>query len=279
MNLSGAVGASIGDARGVGTLTNDDGGAVPTPVVWTSAAFVSVSANNLTKTAVAGWNASAVPTRSLPSGNGSVQFVASETTTRRMLGLNRGSQNPAYYELDFAFYLNLAGQLLIYENGVRRGPLTAYATGNSLRIVVEGGVVRYRRNGTLVYTSLVAPSYPLVVDTSLYDPGATLRDAAADGRVAVRGDGSLRRGAGTADRRRAVDLVITVERDGETNYQHLEFQAEPDPGMASRCFRFGVVRRWEVQTETALASGSPGLLALVPLMKGGRPRARRRPSR
>jgi predicted transposase YdaD len=117
--------------------------------------------------------------------------------------------------------------------------------------------------------------------------------------------------------RRTVDFVIAVERDGETYYQHLEFQAEPDPDMASRCFRynaqlllqlkrpvlttvlyllppgpppgdlvfrvvlagqemniwrFGVVRLWEVDAKLALASGSPGLLALVPFMKGGRSR-------
>jgi len=34
-------------------------------------------------------------------------------------------------------------------------------------VAVEGGVVKYYRNGTLVYTSTVAPTYPLQVDTSL----------------------------------------------------------------------------------------------------------------
>jgi hypothetical protein len=181
VNISGAVGASIADAQGVGTITNDDGAAVPQAVVWTNAAFVSVSADDLTKTGAAGWNAGAVSTKSLPSGNGAVQFTASETTSRRMFGLNRGSLNQTYTELDFAFSLSTAGRLLIYENRVRRGSLTTYATGDALEIAVEAGVVRYRRNGTLVYTSLVAPSYPLLVDTSLYDPGATLLDARLTG--------------------------------------------------------------------------------------------------
>ena len=152
----------------------------PTIVVWTSAVGVSVSANNLTKTGVAGWNAGAVSTQSLPSGNGAVQFTASETTSRRMLGLNRGSLNQSYTELDFAFSLGTAGRLYIYENGSPRA-ITTYATGDTLQIAVEGGVVRYRRNGTLIYTSRVAPSYPLAVDTSLYDPGATLLDARLTG--------------------------------------------------------------------------------------------------
>ena len=38
-------------------------------------------------------------------------------------------------------------------------------------------------------------------------------------------------------------------------------------------WRFGVVRLWEIEAETALASGAPGLMALVPLLKGGDPAA------
>lgn len=112
---------------------------------------------------------------------------------------------------------------------------------------------------------------------------------------------------------RRVDCVIAV-RQGETGYyRHIEFQAETQPEMARRCFRyntqlilqleapvlttvlylvppgpaeqglefrvaiqgrevnvwrFEVVRLWELEAEGALSSGAPGLLTLVPLMKG-----------
>jgi RHS repeat-associated protein len=36
-----------------------------------------------------------------------------------------------------------------------------------LKVAVEGGVVKYYRNSTLLYTSTVAPTYPLQVDASL----------------------------------------------------------------------------------------------------------------
>jgi hypothetical protein len=39
---------------------------------------------------------------------------------------------------------------------------------------IEGGVVRYMKNGVVMYTSAVAPTYPLLVDTALFSPGATL---------------------------------------------------------------------------------------------------------
>jgi RHS repeat-associated protein len=43
-----------------------------------------------------------------------------------------------------------------------------------LRVAVEGGVVKYRKNGTLLYTSSVAPTYSLLVDTALYSNGSTI---------------------------------------------------------------------------------------------------------
>ena len=46
-----------------------------------------------------------------------------------------------------------------------------YQAGDRFRVAVEGGVVKYRRNGVLFYTSAGAPAYPLLVDTALYSLG------------------------------------------------------------------------------------------------------------
>ena len=46
---------------------------------------------------------------------------------------------------------------------------------------VESGVVVYRRNGVLFYTSGVAPVYPLLVDTALYSAAATIADVVLSG--------------------------------------------------------------------------------------------------
>jgi glucose/arabinose dehydrogenase len=158
----------------------------PTPegeaVVWTNEAGVAVSGNNLTKTSVAGWgNAGAASTKVLATSDGYVEFAASETTSYRMLGLSRTDPDRSWQSLDFALYLRADRSVLIYERGVNRGSFGSYSTNDVLRVAVEAGVVRYRRNGALLYTSRVAPGFPLMVDTSLYTRGATLTNVVVSG--------------------------------------------------------------------------------------------------
>ncbi len=146
------------------------------PVVFTKDAGVNVSANNLTKTATEGWNAGASSTQAIASGDGYVEFTVSELKTARMIGLSRGDSNQSYVEIDFALYITNTGYFMVFENGTPRGTFGRVRVGDVPRIAVEGGIVKYRNNHTLLYTSTVAPSYPLLVDTSLRTPGATLKD-------------------------------------------------------------------------------------------------------
>ena len=70
----------------------------------------------------------------------------------------------------------------MWEDGVNRGRFgTTSAAGDLFARVVDGGVVRYSRNGSVFYTSLVAPRYPLLVDASLAGVGSQLKDAVLAG--------------------------------------------------------------------------------------------------
>jgi hypothetical protein len=169
VNLSTPAGATIAKAQGTGTIV----GPAAQNVVWANAVGVSVSGNSLTKTAAAGWNAGASSTTALLSGDGYVEFTVSETTTDRMLGLSNKDVDQNYTSIRFAADLTSSGALLVYEMGVNRGSFGTYATGDVVRVAVESGVVTYRRNGALLYTSTAA-IYPLLVDTSLSTSGATL---------------------------------------------------------------------------------------------------------
>ena len=180
VNLSSAVGATLSDAQGQGTIANDDT-AAGGPVVWTSLVGVTANGGSLAKTAATAWgNAGAVSSQQLPSGDGYVQFTASETTTFRLLGLSNGNTNSSWDDIDFALYLYL-DKVQVYEGGINKGSFGTYATGDILRVAVVGGVVRYSRNGAVFYSSSKIPKYPLLVDTSLYSQGATLRSVVVAG--------------------------------------------------------------------------------------------------
>ena len=152
------------------------------PVVWTSLVGVDAPSNSVTKTASTGWgNAGAVSQQQLPSGDGYVEITASETNTHRMFGLSNGNTNASYQDIDFALYAQAGGNLQIYEGGALRvGSAGTYIPGDKLRVAVEGGIVKYRKNGALLYTSLVTPTYPLLVDTALYSQNATITSAVVD---------------------------------------------------------------------------------------------------
>jgi hypothetical protein len=51
------------------------------------------------------------------------------------------------------------------------------AVGDRLRVAVEGGVVRYYKNGALLYTSSVTPAATLRVDTAIYNTGGQVANA------------------------------------------------------------------------------------------------------
>jgi len=99
-----------------------------------------------------------------------------------IFGLSNGNTDENYTDIDFAIYTYKDdGNLYVFENGVTRGSFGSYDVGDVLRVAVEGGVVKYRKNGTLLYTSAVSPTYPLLVDTSLYDVGAYISGAVLGG--------------------------------------------------------------------------------------------------
>ena len=114
-------------------------------VAWANAVGVAVSGNNLTKTAAFGWgNAGATSTKNITSGDGYVEFTASETNLSRMGGLSNGDTDQNWQDIDFAIYAANDSNLYLYEAGNYIGGFGPYAAGDTLRIGVEGGVVKFR---------------------------------------------------------------------------------------------------------------------------------------
>jgi hypothetical protein len=112
------------------------------------------------------------------AGEGYAEYTVSSQGDYVMFGLGNGDADQGYTDIEYGILTYPGtGQLYVLEAGVYRAALGTYAAGDKLRVSVEGGSVKYRKNGALLYGSGVAPSYPLNVDTSLYSSGATVAGA------------------------------------------------------------------------------------------------------
>lgn len=151
-----------------------------TGLTFANVTGVSVSGTTITKTgATAGWNAGANTNQQWNGGDGYVTTTASETNTDRMFGLAKPSSvgsGHAYSEMSYAINLTASGSLQIYEGATVIGKFGSYSNGDVLKIVIECGVAKYYKNATLLYTSAKVPTYPMVVDTSLYTTNATVQN-------------------------------------------------------------------------------------------------------
>jgi hypothetical protein len=144
------------------------------PVRWIESMNVTVTGSSLQKTS--GCNrcadAGAVSEQRITTGNGAVQFTAMESNTARAIGLSTGNAGTGPDEIRFSMRLQ-SGRAEIRESGLSRGNVR-FVPGDSFEIGLENSVIRYFKNGTLIYTSTRVPQYPLLVDTSLSSMGATI---------------------------------------------------------------------------------------------------------
>ena len=175
------TGATLTDARLFAT----------TAMVWTQAVGVTVSGDMLTKTGATGWNAGAISTQTL-TGSGYVEFSTNEADKSKLIGLSYQTgttlnEGQSYQEIEYALHLRNDGNVLVFESGMNLGVKETYVAGNKFRVTIEGGMVKYQKstdgvNFTTFYTNS-APTlqYPMVVDTSLYNTGATVKDVVLSG--------------------------------------------------------------------------------------------------
>ena len=101
-----------------------------------------------------------------------------ETNKFRMIGLSATNPNADWTSIQYAIYLTNVGTFDIRQSGATIAiPAATYVTNDVFRIAVESNVVKYYKNGSLVYSSLVVPTLPLMVDVSINEQGGTVRNA------------------------------------------------------------------------------------------------------
>ena len=150
-------------------------------IQWMSLVNMSASGNDVEKTGGCDGcpDATAVSSQQVTSGNGSVSFKASETGTLRFVGLGSSSVATGAGDIGFALRLQ-SGVAEVREGGAYRTE-TTFAAGDTFRIAVEGGAVKYSKNGSVFYTSSSQATYALRVHAVFFSANATVREVSIGG--------------------------------------------------------------------------------------------------
>lgn len=154
------------------------GGGATENVVWTGAVNCTATGNSLQKTSGLGDTPDAAGTsqQQIASGDGYLEFTAGATGKIRFCGLTHSPSGTDFYAIDFALKLTETGVAEIRENNSYQGE-TTYTGGDVFRIAIQGGVVKYYKNGAVFYTSGRAPSYPLRADAVFINLNGTVNNA------------------------------------------------------------------------------------------------------
>jgi hypothetical protein len=144
-------------------------------VSWTSLVNVAATSTELRKTAGCSGcpDAGAASSQTITSSGGELAFPAGDTQKLRVIGLSKGNAGTTSEEIRFGLRVQ-NGRVEVRERGAYKAE-RAIAAGDVLRVTVRAGTVTYSANGATFYTSSAAPVFPLLVDTSLLDLGATFR--------------------------------------------------------------------------------------------------------
>jgi hypothetical protein len=154
------------------------GGGSSQNVVWTSVTNCVVSGNSLQKTSGRDdeSDAGAISQQQLVSGDGYFEFTAGVTGKIRFVGLTHSVDGTEYTAIDFAIKLTEFGVAEVRENNLYKID-TTYTGSDVFRVSIEGGIVKYYKNGVVFYTSGGAPAYPLRVDAAMLNLGGTVNNA------------------------------------------------------------------------------------------------------
>ena len=148
------------------------------PVLWTPnlVGVTSTSGHTtMTKNTGNGWTNSRVYSSEGYNEPCYVSFKANAIDKSFMVALN---SDPAtginYTNLDYAWYADSNTIPQVFENGSQIAVYSTYTTSTLFEIIYDGVNVKYYMDGVLKYTSLIAPTLPLYLDSSFYTINAQI---------------------------------------------------------------------------------------------------------
>lgn len=152
-------------------------------VIWQNLVNVTATGNTIEKTGgVDGvFDAGASSTQSLASGDGFVEFEITQLGESRVLGLSNGDSGPSEDDINFGIFLTGSNVIAVLEDDVSQGSFGSFIIDDILKVSIEAGVVKYFKNGVLLFTSLNSVTYPILVDTSIRGIGGIIANVVVGG--------------------------------------------------------------------------------------------------
>lgn len=146
-------------------------------IVWTDLVGVTATGNDLVKNYYTAWGNGGAASSGSYDGDFGVEFTAYATDKYRLCGLSDVNTDAHYTSIDYAIYLLTDATFAVFENGVSRGVFGSYSSGDVFQVYRTGTTITYKQNGTVVYTSTISSSGPLLVDTAFYTHLSRIYDA------------------------------------------------------------------------------------------------------
>jgi hypothetical protein len=166
-------------------------------ITWTNLVNATANGSSVTKTSGCdGCNdAGAISQQAISAGDGYTQFTAGSNGPLRIAGLTQSFavSNPATIAWGFRFQGSTAE---VREGGTYRAD-TAFVPGDTFRVAVQSGIVNYAKNGTVFYTSRLAPAYPMVLAAALSSQNAAVNNATISGTTLTASGAPSGSGSGT----------------------------------------------------------------------------------
>ena len=150
--------------------------ATPQPIQWTNLVKATAAGNTITKTGTTtGWDAGGFSVNHLDAGqDGWIEFKVNSTTTGRIIGFSDQDVSTNFTTIDYGLYpSSVSATLQVYENGLARGPFGTYAAGDFFSVERKNGIVYYKKNNQVFYTSTIPSTGVVYVDCSLYNANAS----------------------------------------------------------------------------------------------------------
>eukprot|EP00759_Apiculatamorpha_spiralis_P048987 PhF_6_TR44159/c0_g1_i2/m.67600 len=126
--------------------------------------------------APSGWNAGAFSAQKFfkESNFDGISFQCFGANSYGLLGLTSTNNNAGLWELDYAIYC-AGSTMVIFEDGRQIAVMNTFkpTTVFSLMVNRSSNQMNYYRDGVIVYTSITPIRWPLLIDSSVYDPGHT----------------------------------------------------------------------------------------------------------